>query len=84
MLVVCCTIISKRNHIGITTLFGPFRNNMCKFASKLVTIKTYCLDFIKIISIPDEEYFSETVVGRTVSKFVKLYDVPVGFVTPPH
>ena len=40
------------------------------------------------ISISDEEWFSETYVGRTASYFVeiiwcKLYDVPVGFVTPP-
>ena len=39
--------------------------------------------FVKIISIPDEELFSETYVGCTASYFSKLYDVPVGFVAPP-
>ena len=33
------------------TLFDPLRNNMCKYASKSVTINT----FIKIIRIPDAE-----------------------------
>ena len=39
--------------------------------------------FVKIISIPDEELFSEMAVGCTASYFVKLFDVPIGFVPPP-
>ena len=38
------------------------------------------LAFIRILSIPDEEYFSETAVGCTATYFTKFYDVPVGFV----
>ena len=54
---------------------------MCEFASKNVTKYRYC--FIKIVSIPDEEYFSETAIGCTVSYLSKLYDVSFGFEPPP-
>ena len=64
------------------TLFGPFRYNMREFSSKNVTLNKTVLTFIKIISIPDEEWFSETAVGCTASYFVKLYHVPIGFVNP--
>ena len=39
--------------------------------------------FVKIISIPDEELFSETYVGCTDHTLSKLYDVTVGFSSPP-
>ena len=39
---------------------------------------------VKVDIIPNEELFSETTVGCTASYFVKIiYDVPVGFVSPP-
>ena len=38
--------------------------------------------FVKIISIPDEEVFSETAPFHTLSK-IRVYGVPVGFVNPP-
>ena len=41
-------------------------------------------DFVKIISIPDKELFSETYVGCTASYLSELYNAPVGFVGPPH
>ena len=41
---------------------------------------TIVIVFVKIISIPDGEVFSETTPFHTLSK---LYDVPVGFVAPP-
>ena len=42
--------------------------------------------FVKIISIPDEELFSETAIGCTASYFVYIIDdIPVDFVAPhPH
>ena len=47
---------------------------------KVETVRT----IIKIVSIPDDAYFSEVTVGCTLSYFVhKLCDVPVGFVNPP-
>ena len=37
------------------------------------------------MSIPEEEYFSETDIGCTATYFVKSYDVvPLGFVPPPY
>ena len=39
---------------------------------------------VRIISIPDEELFSETTVGAMLHNLSKLYDVPVGFVTLPY
>ena len=38
---------------------------------------------VKLISIPDEELFSETYVGAPLHTLSKLYDVPVGLVAPP-
>ena len=38
---------------------------------------------VYIISIPDEELFSETASGALIHTLSKLYDVPVGFLTPP-
>ena len=32
-------------------LFGPYSNNMCEFAIKIVNQNGYCLDLIKIVSI---------------------------------
>ena len=37
---------------------------------------------VKIISILDEELFSETAVWCTASFFVKIICIPVGFITP--
>ena len=38
----------ERKHNSLTIKQNvSFRNNFCKFASKIVTINTYCLDFIK-------------------------------------
>ena len=65
--------IQKCIHLEWRWLFGPFR---------YMLIQTVWL-IVKIISIPDEELFSETAVGCTASYFSKLYDVPVGFVLPP-
>ena len=55
-------------------LFGPFENNMCEFVSKNVTLNIYSLNvkIVKILSIPDEEYFSETPVGLTATYFIKI------------
>ena len=36
-------------------LFSPFGYNMCKFASKNVTLNRYWLGFYQNLSIPDEE-----------------------------
>ena len=49
----------------------------------LVKIDTVWV-FIKILSIPDEEWFSEMAVGCTATYFIKIFkDISVGFVTPP-
>ena len=49
------------------------------FLLKRNTVQT----FIKMISIPDEEYFSETALECTVSYFVKIKLIAFGFVHPP-
>ena len=64
-------LYSKMYSFGMTLVIWSFQ----------IYVKTnrsvYCL-----ISIPDEELFSEAAVGCTASYLSKLYDVPVGFVTP--
>ena len=44
----------------------------------LLEIQT-TLALVKIISIPDEEYFFETSLGCMLEKRVKFYDVPFVF-----
>ena len=39
----------------VMSLYGPFRNNICEFASKMLRITYTAWAFIKIVSIPDEE-----------------------------
>ena len=39
--------------------------------------------FIKIVSIPDEEYFSETAVGCTATYFVKILECSRWLCKPP-
>ena len=56
----------------MSLVFCPIRNMLIQTVRFIV----------KIISIPDEELFSETAVGCTASYFLKVYDVPVGFVPP--
>ena len=59
--------------IVLRLLFGPFR---------YMLIQTVWL-IVKIISIPDEELFSETAVGCTVSYFVKIIWCSCWFCNPP-
>ena len=40
--------------------------------------------FIKILSIPDEEWFSETAVGYTATYFIKILLCSRWFCIPPH
>ena len=64
-------------------LFGHFRyNNMSEFASKGVFINTYPFDFIKIISIPEENIFSKRPSDALLHTLSNLCDVAVGFATP--
>ena len=62
--------------------FGPFRYNMCEFASKILLKIETVRGFIKIVSIPDEEWFFEMAVGCTTTYFIIILNVPVGFITP--
>ena len=55
-------------------------NLLAKLLFKIQTVR----DFVKIISIPDEELFSETTVGCMTSYFVKLYDGSRWFCNPNH
>ena len=39
-----CTMFLNVIYFG-NMLFGPYRNNMCEFASKNINKNGYCLDF---------------------------------------
>ena len=45
---------------------------MCEFAGKMLLKMETVWTFIKIDSIPDVEWFSETAIGCTASFFVKI------------
>ena len=74
-----CTLVQllhyilKCIHLEWRWLFGPFR---------YMLIQTVWL-IVQIISIPDEELFSETAVGCTVSYFVQNYMMFLLVLTPP-
>ena len=74
-----CTLVQllhyilKCIHLEWRWLFGPFR---------YMLIQTVWLNVL-IISIPDEELFSETAVGCTASYFVKIIWCSCWFWTPP-
>ena len=65
--------ILKCIHLEWRWLFGPFR---------YMLIQTVWL-IVYIISIPDEELFSETAVGCTASYFVKIIWCSCWFWSPP-
>ena len=65
--------ILKCIHLEWRWLFGPFRYRLIQ------TVRFIDL----IISIPDEELFSETTVGCTASYFVKVIWCSRWFCTPP-
>ena len=65
--------ILKCIHLEWRWLFGPFR---------YMFIQTVWL-IVLIISIPDEELFSETAVGCTASYFVKIIWCSCWFCKPP-
>ena len=74
-----CTLVQllhyilKCIHLEWRWLFGPFR---------YMLIQTVWL-IVQIISIPDEELFSETAVGCTVSYFVQIIWCSCWFWPPP-
>ena len=65
--------ILKCIHLEWRWLFGPFR---------YMLIQTVWL-IVQIISIPDEDLFSETAVGCTASYVVKIIWCSCWFCTPP-
>ena len=56
---------------------------MCEFANRNVTENRYCLDFLsKLLASLMRNNFRRRQAGAPLHTLSKLYDVPVGFVTP--
>ena len=49
---------------------------------RVLTSKYYVNHDCEIIRIPDEDFFSKRASGASLHTLSKLYDVPVGFVSP--
>ena len=56
---------------------------MCEFDSKMLLKIDTVWALIKILSMDDEELFSETAVGCTATNFIKKLGYFSGFCKPP-